>query len=464
MKKMILILFLTLCVWSSKATELRLPSVVGNHMVLQQKRLLPKAGYDRRIRDFVNSMEIVDTHEHLINPETIKKDWPLDFMLLLNHYADDDIKSGGMPTVDFDNLLKDSLSVKDKWTKVAPYWLKASNTAYNRSVLLTVQELFGIDDLNSSTAEVLSEKIRRSYDNEVEWFNYVLKNKCKIQYVVLDRDDRTYGDPEMFRYVKRFDNFINIDSWGRIKSLAKAYDVDIKSVDDLTITLNIAFDKALKEGIVAVKTALAYNRTLLYEEVEKEKAEAVFNQLKTSGGKATLPFAEAKYLQDYMMHRLLELAGKSNMPVQIHTGLQAGEGNRIENSNPTLLTSLFLKYPDVKFILFHGAYPYGGELSVLAKNFRNVYIDLCWLYIISPSYSERYLSEWLETVPVNKIMAFGGDFKNVEGVYGHQLIARQVVANVLIEKVQGGYLSESEAMRVAQWILHDNAINVLNLN
>ena len=426
-------------------------------------RSLPKAGYDRRIRDFVNSLEIVDTHEHLVNPETIKKDWPLDFMLLLNHYADDDIKSGGMPTVDFDNLLKDSLSVKDKWTKIAPYWLKASNTAYTWSVLLTVQKLFGIDDLNSSTVEVLSEKIRHSYDNKADWFNKVLRDKCKIQYVVLDRDDRTYGDPEMFRYVKRFDNFINIDSWGEIKSLSKVYGVDIKSVDDLTITLNIAFDKALKECIVAVKTALAYNRTLFYEEVEKEKAEAVFNQLKTLGGKVTLPFAEAKYLQDYMMHRLLELAGKSDMPVQVHTGLHAGEGNRIENANPVLLTNLFLKYPDVKFILFHGAYPYGGELSVLAKNFRNVYIDLCWLYIISPSYCERYLNEWLETVPVNKIMAFGGDFKNVEGVYGHQLIARQVIANVLIEKVQGGYLSESEAMRIAQWILHDNAINVLSL-
>ncbi|MCY1719450.1 amidohydrolase family protein [Prolixibacteraceae bacterium Z1-6] len=60
----------------------------------------------------------------------------------------------------------------------------------------------------------------------------------------------------------------------------------------------------------------------------------------------------------------------------------------------------------MKFILFHGAYPFGGELASLAKNFRNVYIDLCWLYIISPTYSRRYLHEWLETIPANKIIAF----------------------------------------------------------
>lgn len=426
-----------------------------------QFRSLPKAGYERRIRDFVNSMEIVDTHEHLVNPAIIKKNWALDFTLLLNHYADDDIKSSGMPTADFDKLLKDSLEIQDKWKEIAPYWLNASNTAYNRSVLLTVQKLFGMDDLNISTVGELSEKIRHSYDNEVDWFDYVLKSKCKIRYVVLDRDDRTYGDPEMFRYVKRFDQFIDIDSWSKISSLSKRYKMPVNSLDNLVSVLDKVFFDELKEGIVAVKTGLAYKRTLFYEDVPKEKAELLFKQL-MSNDKTLFSFEQVKPLQDYMMHRLLELVDKANIPLQIHTGLQAGEGNRIENANPVLLTNLFLKYPDVIFILFHGAYPYGGEISVLAKNFRNVYIDLCWLYIISPSYSERYLCEWLETVPANKIMAFGGDFKNVEGVFGHQLIARQVIANVLIKKVQDGYLSESEAMRVAQWILHDNAINVLN--
>jgi sialate O-acetylesterase len=45
MKKMILLLLLILCVWSSKAAELRLPSVVGSHMVLQQKRTVNVWGW-----------------------------------------------------------------------------------------------------------------------------------------------------------------------------------------------------------------------------------------------------------------------------------------------------------------------------------------------------------------------------------------------------------------------------------
>jgi hypothetical protein len=85
------------------------------------------------------------------------------------------------------------------------------------------------------------------------------------------------------------------------------------------------------------------------------------------------------------------------------------------------------------------------------------------LYIISPSYSERYLHEWLETIPANKIMAFGGDYHNVENVYGHLLFAKEIIGNVLTEKVRDGYFSEEEAMKIATMILHDNAVNLFGL-
>ena len=34
-----------------------------------------------------------------------------------------------------------------------------------------------------------------------------------------------------------------------------------------------------------------------------------------------LTYAEAKPLQDYMMHRVLDLADACDLPVQLHTGL-----------------------------------------------------------------------------------------------------------------------------------------------
>jgi len=348
--------------------------------------------------------------------------------------------------------------VMEKWNAIKPHWENSKNTAYNRVVLLTIKELFGIDKLDETTVELLSSKIREAY--KTDWFNYVVEEKCKADFVIVDGNDRSYGDPAKFRYVQRF-GYYGFSSKKDFENLAKQNGMKIQSVDDLTASLEKDFQKAVEKGFVAVKNGTAYSRTQFYDDVNKETAQKVFTKIQNSEN--PLPFDVVKPLSDYMWHRTIELARKYNKPIQIHTGLQAGDGNYIENSNPALLANLFLKYRDVKFILFHGGYPYGGELASLAKNFQNVYIDLCWLYIISPSYSERYLHEWLETVPANKIMAFGGDYHNIENVYGHLLFAKEIVANVLIEKVNDGYFSEEEAIKFANMMLHDNAVNLFKL-
>jgi len=60
-------------------------------------------------------------------------------------------------------------------------------------------------------------------------------------------------------------------------------------------------------------------------------------------------------------------------------------------------------------------------------------------------------------VPESKILAFGGDYCFVEGVYGHAEIARENVARVLTRRVLLGYMGESEAAALATKLLRTNA-------
>ena len=429
-----------------------------------QVKPFPKPGYEQRIGNFILNMKVVDTHEHLEDQADWIKPGKLDFMLLLQHYAYDDIRSAGMPKQTFNKLLTDSLSVMEKWHILKPYWDATSNTAYCRAALLTADELFGIKDINDKTVEDLSARIKKAY--QTDWYNQVLVQKCGIDHVLVDEDNSMLGYPRMFKHVKRFGEFIFAVSAQKIETIAKEQNTPIRTLDDFVVALGLAFHKAMDHNNVAVKIGVAYERDLFFDDVTKEKADEVFHKIMALPAGSVLKYngSEIKPLQDYMVHRILDLARATSTPVQFHTGLQAGDGNYIENSNPAHLTNLFLKYRDVKFILFHGGYPFGGELASLAKGFKNVYIDMCWLYIISPSYSERYLHEWLETVPASKIMAFGGDFRNVENIYGHLLFAKQVVTKVLTQKVRDGYFSEEEAIKIARMILHDNAIRILNLD
>jgi predicted TIM-barrel fold metal-dependent hydrolase len=121
-----------------------------------------------------------------------------------------------------------------------------------------------------------------------------------------------------------------------------------------------------------------------------------------------------------------------------------------------------MEYDDIKFDVFHGSYPYMKELAAIAKNLPNVYADLSWLHIISPTSAKEALRDWLDTIPANKILGFGGDYRFVEGIYAHSKMAREDIAAVLREKVNEGRFSEEEAKHIVKMILRDNVLEVFD--
>jgi len=241
--------------------------------------------------------------------------------------------------------------------------------------------------------------------------------------------------------------------------------MEIISLTDYLNALDSIIAKGtVKDKIVGLKCGVAYNRELFFEDIGKDIAADLFDKMIKSSKDITEE--ESKKLQDFMMHHVIQQAVLYNLPIQLHTGMLAGNWNRnpIENTNARHLVNLFLKYPKAKFVLFHGNYPYMEELTYLAKSFPNVYIDMCWMAIISPPASKQYLEEWLLTVPASKIMAFGGDIgRNVEWVYGHAVMARSIVAEVLAKMVNDKYYTEEEAIAIAGMILRNNAIDLYNI-
>ena len=135
-------------------------------------------------------------------------------------------------------------------------------------------------------------------------------------------------------------------------------------------------------------------------------------------------------------------------------------GNTITNANPTHLTNLFAKYSALTFDVFHGGYPYYEEAGLMAKYFPNVYIDGCWFPHFAPSAYRRALSTWIEMAPANKIFAWGGDHRILDHSYASLILAKDLIADVLASKVADGYFGKARALRVAEKILADNAVEV----
>jgi uncharacterized protein len=434
------------------------------------------------IQGAVDSIRLVDTHEHTM-PEADRNLYAVDFGYLFAHYNSSDLVSAGMPPRLMEAARlpmfkyrtayntrrglrrfisqpeREDMSLDERWAAMEPYWEMMRNTAYAKMTLIAIKDLFGIDDLNSGTYEKLSEAIAGS--RKPGWYRHVMKERAGIDVSVIDIQS-TDVDREIFAPVMSLDHFIDIRSRQELGRLEDETGIAIHTLDDLVKAMRLALESYVASGIVAVKCVLAYARTLKFDKVTRHEAEIVFNRVARHLGEGP-DFTEAKPLQDYMMHQAIRATIEAGLPMQIHTGLQEGNENIVTNSNPTHLINIFIEYREGKFDLFHGGYPFTHEWVSLAKNFANVYADLCWVHIISPEIGRRLLHELIETVPGNKIMAFGGDAVTVEIAYGHSVMARKVVARTLSEKVAEGYLDEEEAITLSRRILRDNPAALFKL-
>jgi hypothetical protein len=424
--------------------------------------------------EYIQGLEIIDTHEHLPAFEHLREKDTDVLKEYLSHYFNCDLISAGLRQSDYENVINNKLPLRERWDLVEPYWEVARNTGYGRALDVSVKALYGIERICGKTIEELNEKFLLSlYPGH---FKKVLKEKSKIRVSLLHDitkenerilfDSNLECDREYFRSVYPIDNFVFPQTGEDIKRIEKQYGRSICNFEGWLEACEMLLDNALKHGAVALKSALAYQRSLRYERVTRSEAEGEFNEIlrfKHMGTYLPQVFSTSKRFQDYMMHFILGLAGRRNLTIQFHTGIQEGNGNLIYNSDPSLLSNLFLEYPDVNFDLFHMGYPYQNIVSVLAKNFPNVFIDMCWAHIVSPEASINALVEWLDSVPVNKISAFGGDYLFVDGVYGHQHIARVNVSKSLTRKVGEGLIDLDRAKEISEMLFYKNPLNIFKL-
>ncbi len=84
-------------------------------------------------------------------------------------------------------------------------------------------------------------------------------------------------------------------------------------------------------------------------------------------------------------------------------------------------------------------------------------------WIINPIAAKDFLKKYLVTAPANKILTFGGDYRYVEQVLGHAVIARQGIALALSELVEEGWLSLDDALELVDPIMHGNARRIFAL-
>ena len=426
---------------------------------------------EQRLLASFEKMEIADTHEHFFD-ERERVAQRVDFFTLAQGYTMADMASAGLPAESSRLIRNEEAPEMERWLAFEKVWKYTRYTGYGQALRLAIHDLYGGKEISASTIHEINEAIRAR--NKPGLYRYILRERGRIRFCVEDdscggciKIPSTKENFDLFVLARRFDKFIVPATPSDIKQLESATGVSITSLRNLKQAAEKSFEQNLAEGMSVVKIGLAYMRDLQFQEVGNADAERDFEALMRAERPAPQGFRTAferpfRRLEDHMFHHVMRLAEANHVPVQIHTGLFAGNGNLITNSKPTLLINTFLLYPRIQFDLFHLSIPYHEELGILAKSFPNVYADFCWAYVVSPEVSRRALHEFLESVPVNKILGFGGDYKHPELSYAHAKMARRAVAQVLAVKVESGVCNEQEAFEIGKLLLYENAARLFS--
>jgi len=428
----------------------------------------------KRLLHGIERMPVIDCHEHLAGPGrdlALVVEEPI--AALITGYLTSDLWAAGASGEEIALLQDEEATTDDKWPVFARLWAASEHTAYARVTKLMLRDVYGIEELTRDSLEdiraILADRNASDYlaiihDQGIKAIVadvlFPFQPEVHIRYfanpVLQDFLEGQFHMPEAWHPVFPLPYFHEIRRREFINYVEAISGLSITSLQEYEQAVFELIQRSKKFGVVALKDQSAYRRLILYDLPPRSDAERCFNKLLTDP-RQQLAWPEAKPLDDYLFHQYMRFARDLDLPVQIHTGHMAGIRNRVDKANAVHLASVLELHADVMFDLFHGNWPYMGDLLFLGKNYPNVSIDLCWVHMIDPAYAQALLKRAVMTLPHTKIHCFGGDYKVFpELAVAHLAIARQVTAGALADLVECGWFEEEVALRIAaDWLFNN---------
>jgi uncharacterized protein len=424
---------------------------------------------NQNIVDKVNETFFVDTHEHLLeesqrlagpspnDPFFICDDWAY----LFAHYAHDDLKIAGLPQSSSDKLMSRDLSPTEKWDLVAPYWTQFSNTTYAKAALISIKQLFGEDEVSASTVDRITTKLRAGIKKG--YYYTVLRDVARVESCQVNNLVSIFRTTEYPDLLHQDISTVPLSTDLNLDHIRQETGLPINNLGDFYQAIDWYFE-AYGQNAIATKNQSAYTRRLDYLDVSQEDASPLFDRL-VKDPKQVQP-RELKAIQDHLFRYCVNKATHYQLPVKLHTGYFAGTGYMpLANVSQNLkdLCPILQSFPDTKFVLMHIAFPYQDEMIALAKHYGNVYVDLCWAWIVNPVATVQFVQEFLTAVPSNKLLTFGGDYLSVENVVGHAAIARHGLALAITNLITDSWITEREGLDLVTPLMHDNAWSLFRM-
>ncbi|HTO21755.1 MAG TPA: amidohydrolase family protein [Spirochaetia bacterium] len=414
------------------------------------------------LETFVHGIPVIDVHEHHM-PDTLGAEGVGLLDLLQESYA-------GWTQVRPYPLAGESRVTlgarpagSTRWKDIAAYTEGSGTNAAVRNMLAAVAELHGLGaaPITEKNWAELDARIRERHRDR-GWPDSVMQ-RTGVSAAISD----PYTDPLMdvrAALGPRYWSVLRVNAlafgWNDTvrdhndhngRELLSRIGVQARSFDDYLAGLPLLMDRLAGLHKVGLKNALAYDRSVDFDTVDLDQARAAWDSADPSP-------AQRKAFGDVVVDRLARLAGERDIPFQVHLG-----SAQIRGSRPLSAAGLIERNPRTRFLLMHLAWPWSDELLGMAFVYRNVWLDLTWSWLLSPSRFLASFRQAIDSLPDESRMMLGGDTWHAEEAYGAISLARRLLSRTLEACVRDRDFRVADAERLARKILHDNAAAFFHL-
>jgi glucuronate isomerase len=210
------------------------------------------------ILDYINSLEIIDTHEHLMPFEKQREHNDV-ISEFLTHYFSVDLVTSGLSLKQLDQVRGNEMSVIQKWNCIEKYWEQSKFTGYGQAVTIAASHIYGIDEINRGSIEELNRRYLETFNQQ--HYHKIIKEKSKIKVAILDRFGERECDKDYFIMANFVHPMIYPTSDQNIVNLETEAGISISTLDDYLRACEKRIDNFLKSSKI-LKCALAYSRSL----------------------------------------------------------------------------------------------------------------------------------------------------------------------------------------------------------
>ncbi len=417
---------------------------------------------DSHFRDellgLTRSTKTVDCHSHTCLRRDYYKAGPRNLFNLMSYFERDIQGTTGKSSAE---LYREASSDEERWQILQRVLSRTRNVSYWRHNVVMYKELFGMegDELDDDNWSAVNQQILEK-SADPNWYDHVTTEICNLRTQVRNIPWFEDWEPEYFTAVLRMESALQLHQQNTRERLEAHLDRSLTDLSSLKKALADLTEEYQQQGAVGIKLAHAYGRTLDSQPVSDQTATRIFESALQG---EELSRNDVKQFQDHLIFFLAGLAGEMDLVFQIHTGVQANWGH-IPDSNPLLLLPLLRSHRNTRFDLFHAGYPFSREMGMLGKHYPNVWLNMCWMYVITMEGSRQTLSEWIDLVPGERLLGFGSDVGWPEMIYAHLVMARSCLADVLATKVERDFLSRTAARDLLHRMLYQNPVELYGLS